>query len=196
MVPLPSIKKKFGFSLLELVIVIAIISVLITLSIPRFVKLQAHEELKTAALEMKSNLRLIQNNAIASVRKDEKSNLGCDNTANLEFWWIFFNSSAFNDRYYMAARCSTGSPPIFPIPPDTSLFAKNILIETIILDSSPTTTVWLIFRPVGGVIEFRDSLISPDRIETTATITLLHQNSNERYQVIINKAGNIYEKAL
>ena len=104
-----------GFTLLELLVVVAILVLVFGLSIASFNTFNRRERLKQAALNFKSVLRLAQTRAISV----DKPTNGCTTFVGL---WVEFTETSYSTRY----ECSeglVGSPETAALPGGVS-FAK------------------------------------------------------------------------
>lgn len=82
-------KKVQGFTLLEMVIVLAIISVLAVITYPDMRRMYERYELKTEAREMVSNLRSLRQTAIA---EEHETSFQLDNTQRPARYFLYFDS--------------------------------------------------------------------------------------------------------
>jgi prepilin-type N-terminal cleavage/methylation domain-containing protein len=77
---LPDIRKLSGFSLIELVVVIALFTITTIAVTTSYVSFQGRETLKAAALTLKSDLRQVQNSAQSGDKASNESTYGCVST--------------------------------------------------------------------------------------------------------------------
>jgi len=87
-----------GFTLIELIVSVAIISILTAIGIASYTSFQQTQELKTAASELKNNLRFYQNKALAGENADL-----CG--ANDFYGYNIIINSSFYEAY---VTCSVG----------------------------------------------------------------------------------------
>jgi hypothetical protein len=144
---------------------------------------------------------LAQNNALSGVVQDDETGSTCPPPQSLRGWFIRADVNQPNFR--LRGVCTPGgsfSSKFIPLHPNVDI--SNI--ESIDLDPSnppPTTqnSIFILFRPANEDIIFykNASLNQPvDPNDDLVQITLVHNQTNEYYQVVITKSGNIYEKAI
>ncbi len=76
------ISRKKGFTLIELVVVIAIMGVLASFLLPSFSELIKKQKLEQATEQVKNDLRVVQNRALTGTKQDEYSGWGLILSAN------------------------------------------------------------------------------------------------------------------
>lgn len=79
-------KRKNGFTLVEILIVIALITILSAISVPAIVSFQRNQTIAQAAKKLKSDLRYIQNKSLSSVNGKV---WGINFTNNLSTYQVF-----------------------------------------------------------------------------------------------------------
>lgn len=203
-----------GISLLELLIVISIVSLLAVLSIPNFFNFGKSEELKASALNLKSYLRLAQNNALSGVIEDTATGDKCPFPQALKGWEINLRTTdggidtdGFPDNQFgfqYKGRCAPGDrfgQKYIPFTLNT-VSITNIEFIDVDLPIEPVSAeprLFILFNSPGANVEFYKNNSLNQKIDSEydfAQITLTHAQTAEQYQVIINTAGNIYEKAI
>lgn len=95
-------KTVHGFTLIELLVVMSIIGILFGIGIAQYMNFNRRQILDQAAQELKSNLRLAQNKALAG----EKQSGWCASPNHLRGYQLRFNST---QNYLIEAVCSDGS---------------------------------------------------------------------------------------
>lgn len=96
-----------GFSLIELLITVSIISLLTGLTMVGYGTFNKKQTVKTSAYQLASDLRLAQQKAISGEKP--AGSPGC--TGDLLSWKVFIRS----DSYYLVASCSIQSPQSSPV---------------------------------------------------------------------------------
>jgi len=124
--------KQRAFTLIELLIAISIMAILFTIGIAKYNDFNRRQILSQATLELKSNLRLIQDKALSG-EKDSSC------ISALEGWYISFPT---DHSYKIYGQCGDTE---FPIPPTTiDLLKKHIKIGL-----SGTLKNYVKFKPLG-----------------------------------------------
>lgn len=118
-----------AFTLIELLVAVSIMGILFTVGISRYNDFNRRQILTQATQELKSNLRLIQDKALAG----EKNSI-C--TTALEGWYISFTASS----YQLGSRCNGADFSYKTV----SLSPKNITISLL-----PLGTTSIRFKPLG-----------------------------------------------
>lgn len=136
-------RSRSAFTLIELLVTISIMGILFGVGIAKYNDFNRRQIVTQAVLELKSNLRLIQNKA-SSGEKDTNCILG------LQGWCVAFSANSY--EYY--SLCGDQRYLIKPI----NLSAKNIEIVAV-----PTG---FCFKPLAQGLDFFNDGI------TEATITL------------------------
>lgn len=156
-----AIRSRRGFSLLELVIVVAIIALVAAVAIPLLAAASPQQRLREAAAELSSNIRLARSMAVSG------QTAGSGQPINSV--QVTFNDAA--NTYSIVLVDNLGVPTNVKTVAMSGYAGANIdLVPTI----APTPTV--IFQKNG----------SADRI---ATITLTELNINQSKIVEITRAG-------
>ena len=129
MIFLPENKIRLGFTLIEVLISVFIISLLTGLTIAGYGTFNKKQIVKTAAYQLAGNLRLAQQKAISGEKP--AGSPGC--TGDLQSWKVFIRS----DSYYLVASCSDSSPsssPVVYFPPNvTSSISGVEIVEFTVL---------------------------------------------------------------
>lgn len=116
MIFLPENKIRLGFTLIEILVSISIVSLLTGLTIAGYGTFNKKQTVKTAAYQLASNLRLAQQKAISGEKPS-----GC--TGNLQSWQI--NITANN--YSQVVVCIN---PDFSTTINTTVFPTNVTSST------------------------------------------------------------------
>ncbi len=98
-------RLSLGVSLIESLIVMAMMGIFLGLSIPALRQFNQTQNLKAAALALKSDLRLAQDNAISGKRTEPgpTGTQSCASDEVLAGWWVALVRS--NPSYYMFGLC-------------------------------------------------------------------------------------------
>lgn len=120
-----------GFSLIELLVVVAIIAGLVIFTIPNFKNIRQEQEVGNALVQLQTSLRTAQNNAY--------SGLKCSSAKDSSFWRISFTSTT---SYQLECLLVKSPPPTDPNQPlFETLYSKSltlppsVTIESINLDN-------------------------------------------------------------
>lgn len=100
-----------GFTLVELLIVIAILSTILGLGIASYNGFNRRERLKQSALTLKSHLRFAQTKAMSA----EKPGVGCSAFVGME---VTFISTTYTVSHQCSPEGVVGAPETFSLPSD------------------------------------------------------------------------------
>lgn len=203
---------KAGFSLIELLVVIslfAITSIAVTIS---YISYEGQTQVKNAALSLKSDLRLAQNNAQTGNIVDS-SLCPRDGSTALVGWYVTLSRNGTS--YEVAGDCETLSgfveakigSKIVNLPTGVSVLlityngsscstigSATTLFRPLSYSSInyDTTTGWTLpdFLDTNGVIKTGLSGASPDELIITVS------SADGAYEVHVSASGDIYEKQL
>lgn len=117
-----TIKRRYGFTLVELMVTITIIGILVTVGVAGYSRFNQTQTLRTAANDLKNNLRLAQNKALSQQKPS-----GC---TCLSGYQVVISSSS----YQMQAFCDL-DPKIPCGPTETFTMPTRITL-------SPSLTVY------------------------------------------------------
>jgi len=182
-----------GFTLLELLVVMAIMVGLMIVVIPQFNSFQRSQNLKNTALELQTNLRKAQNNAASGVK--------CNSTTSAASWNIEFPNST---SYQLETVCSDLT--VSPAPPSAYSLPSGISVDSITLDSCSDINLIeveadprVIFSNISGAVGFSvDPSVGCPVSETSTKqmiITLMLDYDLSFVDVIIEKGGSIYVRS-
>jgi len=172
-----------GFTLVEILVVIAIMTIIGVLAYANFSNLKSDRDLKSAASDVQSFLRLAQSNSTARVRCGE------DTTGSGANWLVEFRTNKINADL----KCQIASfPPPDPTLHKTLTISNGITIDSIIGDSSCVAgfPVILTFAPLYGDVSFSDTGVPNCNTSSKLTINLKDPKDNLR-SVIISKGGSV-----
>lgn len=160
-------KRKRGFSLIELLIVIslfALVSVIVTIS---YIGFETREQVKNAAMGLKSDLRLVQNQAKTGDKGLVGSN--CAATSTLAGWYVNVDMTTPEkaDEYIVGGVCLTpfgvgcantggceasiGSGKTVALPTGVTITNIKYGITPVYVDKAAAN---ILFRPVNYVVTF------------------------------------------
>lgn len=159
--------SRQAYTLIELLVVMSIMGIIFGVGIAKYNDFNRRQIVTQAALELKSNLRLIQNKA-SSGEKDPTC------SSALEGWYISFGVNSY--RFY--GRCDGGE---FS-QKEVSLVTKHITIS-----SSRALPSIIRFKSLGQGSEHGLGAQAQD----STTITLAYLGSGFSQQVFVSKTGEI-----
>lgn len=163
--------SKFGFTIIELLVSMSIIGIVFGVGVAAYTRFNRQQILFQAAQDLKSNLRLAQDKALAGEKDCSPSKCGgsdgiCGtgdaNERKLDGWYISFTENG----YQIYGRCEgqTFGPP-----------AIDLTKRSITIDSPPPKPIR--FKPLG------------QGVEEATTITLSGTGGTEK--VTVTETGEI-----
>lgn len=162
-------KTVRGFTLIELLVTMSILGILFGIGIAEYNKFNRRQILVQAAQELKTNLRLAQDKALAGEKDCSVCQVGlvCGDSDDLvlDGWYVSFSSGS----YQIYGSCD-GSQ--FPSSPKTVNLISEITITT-----SPLLPHTIRFKPIGQGVEE----------ETTITLSGFDQEE----EVTVTTTGDI-----
>ena len=211
-----------GYTLIELIIVITIISILVGFAIPAYTQFNASQLLKRAATEMKDDLRLMQNRASTGEKNcpcwdnspPRNPPIGnCDSQPDedliddnrLTGWYLSVDQAVGNNTSYtMYGNCMydesgnlgydfTSGASLRKLPP-------QVVVESIVItgDSLSGSVLSVAFLAANQGVQFYSGTMSGTLMgsATQVVITLRSQQIGDGYTVTVTSAGNMYETRL
>lgn len=177
--------RNNGFTLVELMIVIAITAVASVIVLPNLRNIKDEQLLSTSAVQMQTDLRSAQSNAASGFGT-------CANRQNIG-WEIVFNDA---NTYKIKMICpGVGSPGNYPPAAlETemkSVDLKPITISAIATDSCTSTTKFsskAVFDNVTSAVSFS----VPDCLATNNQLIITLSLSATTKSITIEKGGRIY----
>lgn len=160
---------QFGFTLIELIVVMSIISLIFGIGIVRYQDFNRTQTIKSANLNLKNNLRDIQAKASAGV----KPATGCTTLLGYQVWWVD------NSTYRARAYCSDGGgggvgPNVFYTLPPGIIFGQNFtafrfltlnqgvnVAKNIVVKHQTTSVCYGVDVNIGGDIDDRGKITCP-----------------------------------
>ncbi|MEX2028331.1 MAG: GspH/FimT family pseudopilin, partial [Candidatus Curtissbacteria bacterium] len=196
------INLKQGFSLIELLIVVAIFGLTVSLVTAAFVTFERNQKLRNGAQQLKSDLRQAQNNALSG-NKGSGSAV-CPGTSTLGGWYLQISTDSTNGengKYTLSGDCRTGTD-------DSSFATRTIFLPNGVSISSTSlgavSDIGILFRPlISGVTYHNAALVPPffdadgnllNEVGAGSALTItLTSATGGTYQVAISPSGEINE---
>lgn len=194
---------KKGFTLIELMVVIAIIAILVVIAIPSYNSYSNDQKLNEAVSQLQTILRQAQNNA----QTGTICKIG-SNTYTASSWIVILNS----DQYSFTPACSgapltpTPSSQQYPLPSGVIISSVRIVnlpnfsdinACTVAPSASPDSSTAIVYKNLSSEIEFNVGGVGcPDGVSNpnvAVVITLsLNSSSTNTQDVVVEKGGPIY----
>jgi type II secretory pathway pseudopilin PulG len=185
-------KKLPGYTLIELMVVFSMIGIFTVLTIPSYIKFNRTQEIKQAALLLKSKIRDAQNRSFSG----EKSQTVCTESNVLEG---FFVETTINSQTIKTGGSCGG---VEFNTEDTNFVSPNAKIVDMHNVSGGTcgaltltgNNMRINFRPIGKGVDFYDWTTRLILAVTKISLKVADTNGNY-YYVIISSAGDIYDSS-
>ena len=179
-----------GFTILEVLVTVVVLSVLTTFTFASFSNISRVQYLKEEALNIKSDFRYVQNQAVNGVRPSE-----C--LGDLAGYSVVVDSAAA--KYTTAVDCLDN--PDLLNPKDYTLMTKVSIDQTnkiSVIDNNGQTTngkvsLELFFLPNGST-EFYENGVKLPNIQKAYFNIFYESNSSLSYRINIESSGGIYEQ--
>jgi prepilin-type N-terminal cleavage/methylation domain-containing protein len=203
-----------GFSLIELLIVIAIFGITASVITASFLNFERNQRLKSAALQLKNDLRLAQNSALSG-NKGAVGGICNPTVTNLEIllvgWYVTLDATdGSNDRYIISGDCNVSGAEQ-PFDTKTILMPTGIKIDSLYFNSDCTPLsfplpVNVLFEPLKSGVTFHDSRFSPPsfpfylgdgsyahQLNVGSPLCMKLKFNTSSYKVVILPSGEINE---
>ncbi len=189
-----------GFSLIEILIVIAIFGLTVSLVTASFLTFERNQRLRNAALQLKSDLRQAQNKALSGDKGSGSS--VCPASSTLGGWCMQISTDAGGDnntKNTMSGDCRTGAA-------DSAFGSRTILLPqgiTVSATSLGVGGVNILFQPLASGVSYHNAALTPPFFNAsgnllnqigsgnTLTITLTSATGSGTYQVVILPSGEV-----
>lgn len=181
-----------GFTLVELLVVVAIMATLVAIMVPKFTGFNRLETLQNTAADLQTILRSAQNDATSGAVK-------CTPSTPAARWILEFTSST---SYQIGGECASSSLPLpTPIMSGNHLLPSDVEISNVRLgdcDIDPTENPEVSFDNISGETGFdRGSDTCPTVSRATQMVITLQSvsDSSKTVDVVVEKGGSIYVKS-
>lgn len=206
--------KSFGFTLIELMIVISLFGIAASLITASYLTFERSQRLKSAAAQLKSDIRLIQNKATSGDKGPQSGSPAdtiCPRDSSLGGWYLSIAKT--QTSYTTGLDCVKGLVETKYQEKTTNL-PRDVRVNKISYtpnpDLDPTIPLVVFFRPLANAVSFHDGrfVLLPDFFDN-ATGTILNNpmpqppqsavtiefinSSGSTYQVKIQPTGEINE---
>jgi prepilin-type N-terminal cleavage/methylation domain-containing protein len=176
-------RSQKGFSIIELLVVISILAVITTVSLPAIRQYNSRVDLKNTSQLVRDDLRALQNKAINGEIAPENAT-----SKTRSYWALRIDNSA--DNYYETAPCTTFD---FAACTSSQEYKKIKLPDKFHLTHQITgkTKIVMFFSPIDGKMVAYDA--TPTLI-TNPIITLQlssDEYNNKDFVIKINSQGNL-----
>jgi Tfp pilus assembly protein FimT len=179
--------KSLGFTLIELMIVVAFITLIGVMAVPNIKSYGTNQKLKNAALQLQLDIRTAQNNASSGLKCGALE----DKTA-LEWRTIFGTDTT---TYQVLALCidnSTESTVTKTIPGGVTIKQIDFYADTIQCTPSQNAGKMIKFANISSKVDFEG--VPAGCNPKSMVITLQTSGSSDVMQVVVEKGGSIYVK--
>jgi prepilin-type N-terminal cleavage/methylation domain-containing protein len=179
--------KSAGFTLIELMIVIVLITIISIMAVPNIKNYGSSQKLKNAALQLQLDIRTAQNNATSGLK------CGASEDKTALDWRVQFGPDT--SLYQLLAHCidnSSDSTYTKTLPGEVRVKQIDFLGETIQCTTSPTTGKIVTFSNISALVGFEG--VPTNCNPKTMIITLQSASGSETLQVVIEKGGSVYVK--
>jgi prepilin-type N-terminal cleavage/methylation domain-containing protein len=152
-----------GYTMIELIVVIAIMAILLTLAIPAFQQFNAPQEFKTVSQQIKSDLRTLQNKAVTGVTVLR----GGQNTR--VYWTIRILNNA---NTYEIAACEKSETNVDSYSECTNKETVRLNSKFSLNVASSYTGYIMQFSPVSGAITAYDAARTTTDFDSTGNMPI------------------------
>lgn len=192
--------RKNGFSLLELLVVVAIIIVLASVAIVNFSEVRGQLALKRAAHQLMQDIRKAQEMAMSSLSLEEAEN--CSSPfPPAKGYGVYIDRLESNKSYKLYADTSTASTDCETYPPTECweyYDAADCVVQTITIQETGVFIANILntaggvqkmsanFKPPNPTIKIKWLSLVMDEVEI---VLALESDQTKTRSVVINKAG-------
>lgn len=166
-----------GFTLIELVLVIAIVGILAGLGIPSYGSFKKNQELEQAAATLENNLRFAQSQASSGVKPS-----GCGINDELVGWYAKVQAN----RYDVYFRCGL-----------SSTLNKSVILPTAIT-ASQSLSADIVFQPIGKDVVFvtNAQTATPPFSSLNNELTIGLTNNSKIAGIVVRRTGDVARIAI
>lgn len=193
---------KLGFSLIELLIVVAIFGLTVSMVTAAFITFDRSQKLRNAAQQLKSDLRQAQNKALSGDKGSGPAT--CPSTAILGGWYIQISTDSAggkNGKYTLAGDCKTGATD-GSFAPKTIFLPGGVTVSTTSLGALSNAAIF--FQPLTFGVTYHNAGLSPpffdlsgnlvNQVGAGSALTItLSAATGGTYQVVVLSSGEINE---
>lgn len=181
-------KAKKGFTLIELMIVIALFGLSTSLITASYLTFEKNQRVKTAALNLKNDMRLAQNYALSGYKGVGDSL--CTDTQQLIGWyvWLTINSST----YQIGGVCIPGPGQITLTGKDVTL-PRGVTIDSYYVGgvNGSSANFFVLFQPLRNAPSFHSSPSATLPIFTDLNYVLTNLiGTQPQREMVITLLGN------
>lgn len=193
-----------GYSLIELLIVIAIFGITISLVTASYLTFERNQRFKNAALQLKNDIRYAQNQALSGMKGAGVGDF-CDTDKTLGGWYVYLAVGATS--YEMRGVCFTEDSDTGEISNESTFGLKTIGLPRGVqicgLSTGLPTNV--LFQPLGNDALFYNAnstplffdtvtdTIKPSLGDNELTVSLNSALASGTYNVVVQKTGEVNE---
>ena len=205
-------QRRRGFTIIELLVVISLLGITTTLVSAAYLSFERRERVKTAALDLKSNLRFAQNKALTGDKGIPGSGEECAYGNTLVGWFVRLDTTG--SSYEIVGTCQSSPGAETEFFRNTVRLPKGVSLTQISYAgaSQPNLSlsgVNILFRPIDrGVYSFYPSPTPPfinadgnlngliEPVSSQESVRLTLNGFDTTYEVNIFTSGEINEKKL
>lgn len=199
----------FGYSLIELLIVISIFGITVSLVTASYLTFERNQRFKNAALQIKSDIRYAQNKAVAG----DKSLSGClASSTTLLGWYVNIVKDASSYSLYSDCRDATGTEVVAQLNGKSLTLPVGVTICSVQVGSAERTNINVLFQPLTAAGTFHtgspttpaffnaDGVTFKAQLSGSAEIYLKNASSacfdSGTYKVVVQPNGEVNEVKL